>query len=168
MLAAIPAILKNKKNQKRLGYAVLGGIALVILYWGYRRLKEFFAIKRAEDRLTDCGNVTLTEARAIALADRLEATMNGIDTAEAQVIDTLQSLETPGDFCLLVRTFGVRENCHFLGFGCTDGNLIDWLQMEFYGVIGGYNSTFGYLGGSYWQEQLETELQRLGFAFDEE
>ncbi len=125
------------------------------------------AQSRAEATVSvNVSNLTISENEAVIIADRIENAMQGVGTANASIIDSLKALQTPDDFGLLLQKFGVRDNCTAFGLGCESGNLIDWLQWEFYGAGSYEPGGFGFASGLYWQQQLENELTRLGIDFE--
>lgn len=160
-------LLTNKKVQKYALYGVGSILVFILLAFIYQQVKKMMAQKRANDTLTlDETNLTISANQAVVLADRLETAMQGMGTANASIIDTLKSLKTPDDLALVIQKFGVRDNCSIGSFNCESGNLIDWIQWEFYGS-GSYEPTgFGFASGLYWQQQLENELARLGINFE--
>ena len=64
--------------------------------------------------------VTLKEATAKALADKLYEAMDGWGTDEAAIYEVMNEMNTRSDVVLLIKTFGVRDG----------KNLVQWITSE--------------------------------------
>lgn len=141
-------------------------LLIVLLIYGSKKVSTWLDSRdRSDTNVTvDESNLSITQNQAEVLADRLETAMNGLGTNSSSVIDTLSALDSSDDFNLLLQTFGRRNNCNYGNWGCDTGNLLDWLEWEFYGI--GAVNFWGLAGAIVEQERLEAQLQRLGYSID--
>lgn len=111
-------------------YIALALVAVAAVIWivceltgTTAKLKDKFAQKKLDELLDGeitAEAVTLNEATAKALADKLYEAMDGWGTDEAAVYEVMNEMNTRSDVVLLIKTFGVRDG----------KNLVQWITSE--------------------------------------
>lgn len=105
-------------------------LLLVIMTWGVMKftgigskIDQAIAERKLADTLDaeiNAGNVSLTQASAETLCQKLYSAMKGIGTDEDAIYEVFASLTSRSDIYFLIRTFG-----------CKNGKtLIEWITSE--------------------------------------
>ena len=87
------------------------------------KLKDKYAQKKLDELLENeisAPAVTLNEATAKALADKLYEAMDGWGTDESAIFEVMNEMKSRSDVLMLIRTFGVRDG----------KNLVQWITSE--------------------------------------
>ena len=138
------------------GIAAIGSFFLWKIYKKYADGAEQRTLQKALDKTTqvDGAKLTINQAEAAIIAQKLFAAMDGIGTDEKTIMHLLIDVpRTNDDLKLIVKTFGIKEYGTFgtpwWGSG-TPSDLTMWLTYE--------------LSGSYLQK-LKNRFAQAGIVF---
>lgn len=115
---------------KGLIWAILIILAIVALYYGWKKIKEIYSdisdsVNSRLDNPVNSNNLTYNGAWYKNAADTLFAAMSGAGTDEDTIFGVIQQLVTQDDWNELVRKYGTRTLSRFL-----QGDLSGTLQTH--------------------------------------
>lgn len=125
----ISKLLASQKA-KTYAYIALAIVVIAVIIWivceltgTTTKIKDKYAQKKLDELLDNeisTQAVSLNEATAKALADKIHEAMDGWGTDEDAVYEVMNKMNSRSDVVLLIKTFGIRDG----------KNLVQWITSE--------------------------------------